>query len=214
MTTGKRYYAVFMSNKTTAGSAATSGAVRTVKPGKALEQFDARRFAAEAGVIAGTARVADWPRAAESTLDPDAEVAFRVEGGADGRGLPRLAVGLTGNVILQCQRGLHPMDFPLAGNTTVLLAVNERELEAWDRDIEDVEVVLAKEPLDLNAVLEDELLLSLPFAPLCDNPDCIERAGKAAQDAKGAGGYGAAAPRTETNPFGALRGKLDAKQSN
>lgn len=204
MTTGKRYYAVFMSNKATAGNRA----VRTVKPGKALEQFNARRFAAEEGVIAGSARVADWPRAAESTLDPNAEIAFRVEGGADERGLPSLAVALSGTVVLECQRGLHPMQFALDGTTTVLLAASERELEAWDRDIEDVEVVLAKEPLDLNAVLEDELLLSLPFAPLCDDPDCIEHAGKVARDAAG---QGASAPRAETNPFGALRGKLDAK---
>ncbi|MEO8134781.1 MAG: DUF177 domain-containing protein [Betaproteobacteria bacterium] len=138
-------------------------------------------------------------------------MAYRVEGGSDGRGLPRLAIGLEGMVVLTCQRGLHPMEFILDGNTTVLLAANERELEAWDRDIEDAEVILADQPLDLSTVLEDELLLSLPFAPLCDDPGCVERAGIEARDADG---NRAAAAQAETNPFGALRGKFDAKQSN
>lgn len=192
-----------MSNKATP--------VRTGPAARSLAQFDARKFAAENGVISGTVPIADWPRAQESTADTAAEISYRVEGGADHRGLPRLAIGLKGNVVLVCQRGLHPMDFALDGRTTVLLAASERELEAWDRDIEDAEVVLANQPLDLNAVLEDELLLSLPFAPLCDDPGCVERAAVQSQDADG---NRAAAARAETNPFGALRGKFDAKQSN
>jgi uncharacterized metal-binding protein YceD (DUF177 family) len=103
------------------------------------------------------------------------------------------------------------MQWKLGGQTSVLLAANQRQLDAWDSEVEDAEVVLADQPLDLNELLEDEFLLGLPFAPMCDDRGCARRAGSEAQ--------GAAEIRVEptpedNSPFGALRGKLVSKQSN
>lgn len=155
--------------------------------------------------------MADWPRAAESVVDPSAEIAYRVEGGADDSGRPRLLFALTGDVSVVCQRCLQPMQLALSGNTSVLLAANQRELEAWDSAVEEAEVVLADQPLDFNELLEDEFLLSLPFAPMCDDPGCHRRA---AGEAQGEAAIRAEAMPEESSPFGALRGKLVSKHSN
>lgn len=186
-------------------------AITTSLPGQVLNRFQARQFAADRQVIVGTVRLADWPRAGESVVDPSAEIAYRVEGGTDDSGRPRLLFALTGSVAVICQRCLQPMQWVLAGKTSVLLAANQRQLDAWDSEVEDAEVILADQPLNLNELLEDEFLLGLPFAPMCDDPGCARRAGSEAQ--------GAAENRTGTmpgdsSPFGALRGKLAAKQSN
>ena len=178
--------------------------------GPSLERFRAREFSARGETLEGTVAAGDWPRTRDAVADPAAPIRYRVEGCTDDAGHPGLAIELEGTVALNCQRGLHPMPVALGGRTMVLLAANEAELEAWDRDVEDAEVILASGPIDLREVLEDELLLRLPFAPLCDDPDCRERADAVVrQVAAGGPEAGAAA-----NPFGALRGKLGAKQSN
>lgn len=156
-------------------------------------------------------RLAEWPRAGESVVDPAAEIAYRVEGSIDDSGRPRVLLALTGSVQLICQRCLHPMQWVLAGQSSILLAANQRQLDAWDSEVEDAEVVLADQPLDLNELLEDEFLLGLPFAPMCEDPGCAWRTGT--------GAPGVAEHRAETmpediSPFGALRGKLVSKQSN
>jgi uncharacterized protein len=202
MTGESRYYAAFTSDWATAMKAAAAG--------PSLERFRAREFAAHGESISGAVSAGDWPRVREAVADPSSGIRYRVEGGSDGAGHPCLAIELEGEVALVCQRGLHPMPVSVNGRTLVLLAANERELEAWDRDNEDAEVVLAPGPIDLREVLEDELLLRLPFAPLCDDPGCLERAQAALR--KAAADNGPAQPAA--NPFGALRGKLGAKQSN
>lgn len=199
----KRYYAVFMSIKATA--------ITTSLPGQTLNRFQARQFAADRQVVAGTVRLADWSRASESVVDPAAEIAYRVEGGTDDSGRPRLLLALTGSVAVTCQRCLQPLQWVLGGKTSVLLAANQQQLDAWDSAVEDAEVILADQPLNLHELLEDEFLLGLPFAPMCDDPECARRAESAAQ--------GAAENRTDTtpednSPFGALRSKLVSKQSN
>jgi uncharacterized protein len=181
-------------------------------PGQSLNRFAARQFAADRQVLSGTVRLAGWSRASESVVDPAAEIAYRVEGGTDGSGRPRLLFALTGSVEVICQRCLHPMQWVLGGQTSVLLAANQRQLDGWDSEVEDAEVILADQPLDLNELLEDEFLLSLPFAPMCDDPGCPRRAGSEAQ---GAGEIRVeTVPEDNKSPFGALRGKLVSKQSN
>ncbi|MEP6701707.1 MAG: DUF177 domain-containing protein [Betaproteobacteria bacterium] len=146
-------------------------------------------------------------------VDPSVQIGYRVEGGADGQGRPSLTIELSGTVDLICQRSLHPMPFRLGRRTAVLLAANEREVSAWDRDAEDAEVVLAHEPLELDALLEDEFLLSLPYAPLCDDPEC---AATLQRVTTGAGSTeDVVAPEAEkANPFSVLRGSTVSKQSH
>jgi uncharacterized protein len=81
---------------------------------------------------------------------------------------------LTGTVELICQRSLHPMPFDLGRRTPVLLASDQRELDAVGREESKTRKSSRRQPLELNALLEDEFLLSLPYAPLCDDPECAQ----------------------------------------
>ena len=119
-----------------------------------------------------------------------------------------VALELSGTVEVICQRSLHPMPWTLGRRTTVLLASNERELEAWDHDVENAEVVLANQPLDMIAMLEDEFLLDLPFAPLCDDPECAKTLRTTGRIEVPAG------ERDEANPFSVLRDRPDLKHSH
>lgn len=177
--------------------------------------IDTRRFAAEGRELSGTARLSDWPRADEEVLDPSAEVEYRVIGGSDASGRPRLQFEMSGEVEVECQRCLQPTRLKIGGNgqrTDLLLASNEAQLAAWDAEVEEAEVVLANEPLDLDELLEDEFLLSLPFSPMCDDPECAKRAPDGATEATEGVDAGAATETGTNNPFAMLRGKLGSTQ--
>ena len=191
-----------------------------------MNRIDARRVAAEGRELSGTIALSTWPRAADSVVDPSVEVDYRIIGGFDDHGRPQLRVAVTGSVEVTCQRCLQPMMLQIgegiqngsgiAGDgTNILLAADDEELEVWDSEVEDAEVVLADQPLDINELLEDEFLLSLPFSPMCDDLDCPKRkSGKQVEaiDVIHVEDAGSAADAGKNNPFATLRGKLGSTQ--
>ena len=117
---------------------------------------------------------------------------------------------MSGTVEVACQRSLHPMACPLGHRTQVLLARDQQEADMWDREIDEAEVVVADQTLDVQTLLEDEFLLSLPFAPLCDDPACTQTLQRAtASDVRPAGPEADAA-----SPFSVLKGSRISKPSH
>lgn len=96
---------------------------------------------------------------------------WTVEGGRDEKGRPRLTLNLDGAVFMTCQRCLRPLEQVIAQDTDLLLARDEAALIALDA--EESEVVLANAKLDVLSLVEDELLLSLPFAPRHAQGECV-----------------------------------------
>jgi uncharacterized protein len=62
--------------------------------------------------------------------------------------------------------------WPLEQHTTLLIARDERELGMLDAEDETLEVILADAPQETLMLIEDEMLLALPFAPRCERPGC------------------------------------------
>lgn len=131
-----------------------------------VHRFDAFKLAAQGGKLDGRLDA----RTLEAVEDQLAEgagavpIAWSVTGRRSAAGRPALAIGLDGVVPLVCQRCLGRVDWPVAQRTEVLLARDEAELKRLDDELED-EVVLAQGPLDAERLVEDELVLALPFAP-------------------------------------------------
>ncbi|MEO8676449.1 MAG: YceD family protein [Casimicrobiaceae bacterium] len=161
--------------------------------------FDALETAARGLELAGSAKAADLPRVTDQLADEEddesSEITWRITGTTDALGRSALEVSLDGAVTLECQRCLRPFAWPVAQRTLLLLARDEREQAILDEDDEH-EVVVAAASLDPRVLVEDELLLTLPFAPHCERGDCVTAG---LQDDRGAGSKAA-----ETSPFGAL----------
>ena len=83
-----------------------------------------------------------------------------------------LEIRLDGSVPLECQRCLQAFAWPVAQVITLLLARDERELALLDEGDDAHEVILASEPQNALTLIEDEVLLALPFAPRCERPEC------------------------------------------
>lgn len=160
-------------------------------------RFDAFDLVARRLELSGTTDALELPRVEDRLADGAATIAWRIAGAADALGRPALQIDLDGAVPLECQRCLRPFSWPVAQRTVLLLARDERELARLDEG-DDHEVIVAAAPLDPLALVEDELLLTLPFAPLCGRDDC--------GTAVASGLEGAAQPAARASAFDALAG--------
>jgi uncharacterized protein len=127
-------------------------------------KLDAFRLAKEHGVLEGNVDAHTLPRVEDVLGEGPATVLWRIEGSEDAEGRPALEIEVSGAVSLTCQRCLDDFTWPIAQRTEVLLAHDERELAALDAQSSS-EVVLAGKPMPALTLVEDELLLALPFAP-------------------------------------------------
>jgi uncharacterized protein len=133
--------------------------------------FDAFRLARERESLRGNFDATASERLYDWLAEGEAPVTWIITGTTDALGRPAIAIELEGTVTLECQRCLAPMAWPVRQRTVALLAKSEAEGDALDQD-SDEEVLVAGEPLDALALVEDELLLSLPYAPTHADGKC------------------------------------------
>ena len=141
-------------------------------------KFDAFRLAQDRAAIEGKLDAGTLERVADRLAEDSAPVHWRIEGVRDALGRPALAIELDGELPLECQRCLGVYRWPVAQRSEVLLARSEGEVAALDNDSE-LEVVLASAPLDPVELVEDELVLAVPFAPRHPDGECLPPAGNA-----------------------------------
>jgi DUF177 domain-containing protein len=165
--------------------------------------IDAFEMAARGLEHAGTAKAAAFARVADKLVpgvpeesDEGGTLEWRIAGMTDALGRPAIEVRLDGALTLECQRCLRPFSWPVEQRTMLLLARDERDQASLDENDEH-EVIVAAAPLDALELVEDELLLTLPFAPHCERSDCVT----AGMQDKGDGEQKAAAAKS---PFAAL----------
>ncbi len=129
----------------------------------ATGKLDVQGLARAGDAVVGIAQLVDFKRVEGQLATNEGALGFTVRGAVDERGRPVLRVRLEGSVTLVCQRCLLPFLYEIDSESEIQLAATEEELVAWDED--EGEALLAESPLDLHELLEDELLLALPYAP-------------------------------------------------
>lgn len=142
--------------------------------------IDSLEFARTGQALRGSLPLPGLTRLKDSLVDTLGAVEFEVRGSHDARGRPILKLAIHGMLHLQCQRCLGALEYPLQVLNTLLLVAAGRSA-AGDLDEEDTEWVEASGNLDVAALVEDEIILSLPFAPRHEEGAC-KQAGTAAPD--------------------------------
>lgn len=114
---------------------------------------------------------AEFKRLCEGLPEPQGGVVVsRLHGRVDARGRAWLDIQAQGDVLVTCQRCLGPLTLSLDVGNSLCVLNTQAELEAMDA-LEaggqggETEYVLADQPLDGLALIEDELILALPYAP-------------------------------------------------
>ena len=154
--------------------------------------IDSQDFAYNSREKQGKIPVAAMPRLQDMLADPVGELSYVLRGLHSKAGKPMLEVALDGLCQLRCQRCLQRLDYPVK-LVSHLILVPPEQLDDTAADDEENDAIPADTRLDVLELLEEELLLSLPFAPkhaagLCQ--PALTQAGEIDQ--------------TEKNPFAVL----------
>ncbi|MBI3903967.1 MAG: DUF177 domain-containing protein [Nitrosomonadales bacterium] len=153
--------------------------------------IDSLDFAHNGRELRDEVAVAKLPRLQDMLASPTGNIDYVVRGlqGKDGR--PMLELEMNGSCQLRCQRCLGSLDYPIELTTRLLLAPGS-ELDEFSDNESELDSIAADKHLDVLDMVEEELLLTLPFAP--KHPE-----GACAAVAEGLN-------RPEGNPFAALAG--------
>ena len=131
--------------------------------------IEPRQFFARGGRIEAQLVGKLLPRLRAESTQALKPVEVRVKAAKSPRGRYGVRLALRGSIRMICQRCLKSMDVALSANAAIEWVATAAELESADAD-DDWDAMLLEEKFDLLPLLEDELLLAVPFAPLHD--DC------------------------------------------
>ena len=127
--------------------------------------IDSLAFVQEGGSLTGELALARLPRTHDWLVDTDGSVSYRVEASRGERGQPQLQLSVDGTLALRCQRCLEPMVFPLHFCNALELIADEADLTQEELEDDSRDYLQAQKELDVVALIEDEIILALPFAP-------------------------------------------------
>lgn len=134
---------------------------------------DTRRFCERKERLEAAFGPAELPRLGAESVQSFAPITVAVDAVDSPRGLRGLRVKLDGEVTLTCQRCLQPVVVELRHEALFELVDSSAALDAdddeeWDR-------LLHSDRCDLVHVVEDEMLLALPYSPRHERCVPVER---------------------------------------
>lgn len=133
--------------------------------------IDGLDFIRNAGVHHGKIAVAEMERLQDYLFDKLGELEYSVSGTLGRNGRPVLRLAIKGAISLRCQRCLGGLAHAVNLKADLLLAENEGELARFDQD-ESVDAIQATPEMDVLALIEDEIILSLPVSPRHVQGEC------------------------------------------
>jgi uncharacterized protein len=156
--------------------------------------IDGFEFASAGATQEGRLPLSAFPRLQDVLVSDSGEVEYRVRGMRDPRGRPSLRLDVHGTLPLRCQRCLERLAFEVDAHEVLVLASSQAEIDAERGDAEAPDRVLGAKEMAVRDLVEDELLLALPYAPRHEECEAPEGADEA-----------------RSSPFAALRGMMDRK---
>jgi uncharacterized protein len=134
--------------------------------------IDSLEFARTGQILRGSLPIIDLTRLRDSLYDTLGLVDFVMQGGLDARHRPILSLEVSGVLHLRCQRCLGNVDYPLRLSNILLLA-SPAEADSGALDDEEGEWIEPAAQLDVAGLVEDEIVLGLPYSPRHADGECV-----------------------------------------
>lgn len=154
-------------------------------------QINNLEFAKNNQALSGNLEVSDTPRLNAAIIPSDKEIAnicYKLVGSMKAMNTPALDLFVEAHLPTQCQRCLGEMTLHLALNFTYLIG----EINLDDDEDDAVDWLEASKEMDLAELIEDELLLAMPIAPMHET-ECHAEKMQSGET---------------TNPFAVLKGRF------
>ena len=145
----------------------------------ARPSIDSLEFARLGKTLGGEVAVGELPRLADLLFSDIGSVRYSIRGSQLGD-RAYLLLELSGSCHLRCQRCLNDLPYPVEISSRLQLLEDEDLMQ--DDATDDSDGIEASKELDVLDLVEDELLLSLPYAPRHEAGVCelaTESAGQA-----------------------------------
>ncbi|WP_342031086.1 YceD family protein [Neisseria sp. CP9] len=110
-------------------------------------------------------------RSHDYPADKQTKVSFTLNGGRDRLQRLFLDLNVKADMPLICQRCIRPMPFTLDETSRIVLFANEEDLDEAMLADEELEGMPIEKELDVRGLVEDQILMSLPFSPRHENCD-------------------------------------------
>ncbi|HRE15704.1 MAG TPA: DUF177 domain-containing protein [Rhodocyclaceae bacterium] len=127
--------------------------------------IDCFAFAREARVLERTLPVSALERLHDVLAHRLSEVKFRLQGTMGAGGKLQLRLSVRGNLALACQRCLEAVDFVVEIDNLLELVSEDTDLSQEELEDDTRDFLPVGGPLEVVALVEDEILLALPVAP-------------------------------------------------
>jgi uncharacterized protein len=134
--------------------------------------IDSLDFAHNGRELRGIVPLTEMPRLQDMLAIQEGEISYVVRGLPDKDGKPMLEVTVDGLCQLRCQRCLKGFAYPLKLVSRLHLAQADELNEFSVEENDEVESIKADKRLDVLNMIEEEILLSLPFAPKHSLGEC------------------------------------------
>jgi len=124
--------------------------------------IDSLDFARNGEELRDEIPIAGMSRLQDVLEKPDGKVSYVLRGLQKGNGNLMLELALEGSCQLRCQRCLQALDYPIKQVSRLMLEDQQPESELLEGSFDSIP---PDAHLDVAALVEDEILLNLPFAP-------------------------------------------------
>lgn len=134
--------------------------------------IDGFEFARTGQEVSGTVPIALLGRLRDQLHDDEGNVDYAVRGFIGPEAKPMLEVRVNASLHLVCQRCLGSLAWRLREGASLLLVHSESELGDPADEDESIDAVVGTPRMDVVDLVEDEILLALPIAPMHPTQDC------------------------------------------
>lgn len=131
---------------------------------------DLRKLATHAAMVDARISLNTLPRVAQAVLSEEAEIDVELKFDRDEQGLYVIEGNVSTTVDMTCQRCLQAVSVDLSSHFNLGVVWDDDGAKHLPSYLEPL--VASAEPFDLHVLVEDELLLSLPFSPYHDSTVC------------------------------------------
>jgi uncharacterized protein len=127
--------------------------------------IDAFEFARTASRLSGEWPIADFPRLQGILHSAEGALPYTLDGVPQEQGRPALRLRVGGTLQLTCQRCLGPLEHRLDAGATLLLFASESDVAAVPVDAEGPDCIVAAKDMPVRDLIEEEVLLAIPYSP-------------------------------------------------
>jgi len=132
--------------------------------------IEPEKLAVSGACLSGHLVLSEMTRMAALVLNPAGLVSFRLSFGRNDHGVVEITGNLSATVVVVCQRCLNEMELMLDNPVRIGIVGSHEQARDLPGNLEPV--VSAQHELSLVDLIDEELTLGMPFAPLHDRDNC------------------------------------------